>query len=109
MNKGAIILLVLILALTSSLLAMTADADARRGADFFQSQGCVNCHAVKGSGAGKAADLGRRLDRDYTPAGIAACSLISMPLATSKSRAKLSAASDSWKSSAAPNAMPSMV
>ncbi len=72
MNKAAFILLALILALTSSLLAMTTDADARRGVDFFQSQGCVNCHAVKGSGAGKAPDLGRRLDRDYTPAGIAA-------------------------------------
>jgi len=72
MNKAAFILLVLIMAVTPSLLAMIADADARRGADFFQSQGCVNCHAVKGSGAGKAPDLGRRLDRDYTPAGIAA-------------------------------------
>lgn len=72
MNKAAFILVVLIIAVMPSLLAMTADADARRGADFFQSQGCVNCHAVKGSGAGKAPDLGRRLDRDYTPAGIAA-------------------------------------
>jgi len=48
-----------------------ADADARRGAQLFQTQGCVNCHAVKGVGGGKAPDLGRRLDRDYTPAGIA--------------------------------------
>jgi len=49
-----------------------ADADARRGAEFFQAQGCVNCHALKGAGAQKAPDLGRRLDRNYTPAGIAA-------------------------------------
>jgi len=53
-------------------LAAWADADARRGADFFRTQGCVNCHALKGVGAQKAPDLGRRLDRDYTPAGIAA-------------------------------------
>ena len=49
-----------------------ADTDARRGAEFFQTQGCVNCHALKGAGPAKAPDLGRRLDRDYTPAGIAA-------------------------------------
>jgi mono/diheme cytochrome c family protein len=72
MNKAIFLLLVMILAAASSLFAVTADADARRGADFFQAQGCVNCHAVKGSGVGKAPDLGRRLDRDYTPAGIAA-------------------------------------
>lgn len=70
-NKAIFILVVLALAATPSLFAMTADADARLGADFFQSQGCVNCH-VKGAGGGKAPDLGRRLDRDYTPAGIAA-------------------------------------
>jgi len=70
-HKAGFIVAALVLARTPSLLALTADADARRGADFFQSQGCVNCH-VKGVSAGKAPDLGRRLDRDYTPAGIAA-------------------------------------
>lgn len=53
-------------------LAAWADADARSGADFFKTQGCENCHALKGVGAQKAPDLGRRLDRDYTPAGITA-------------------------------------
>ncbi len=53
-------------------VAAWANADARRGADFFREQGCVNCHALKGVGAQKAPDLGRRLDRNYTPAGIAA-------------------------------------
>ena len=52
--------------------AAWADADARAGADFFQAQQCVTCHSVKGQGANKAPDLGRRFDRDYTPAGIAA-------------------------------------
>jgi mono/diheme cytochrome c family protein len=56
----------------ASALAAPMDADARRGAAFFQTQGCVTCHALKGVGTGKAPDLGRRLDRDYTPAGIAA-------------------------------------
>jgi cytochrome c2 len=72
MQKATFLVLVLLAAMASSLFAFTADADARRGADFFQAQGCVNCHSVKGAGAGKAPDLGQRFDRDYTPAGIAA-------------------------------------
>lgn len=63
----------LALALSTWLAAAAwADADARRGADFFRTQGCVNCHALKGAGGQKGPDLGQRLDRDYTPAGIAA-------------------------------------
>jgi len=46
-------------------------ADARRGAEFFRTQFCVNCHAVAGEGGNKAPDLGQRYDRNYTPAGIA--------------------------------------
>ena len=51
------------------------EADARRGAEFFVDQKCNTCHAVGGSvssqGTGAAPNLGTRLDRDYTPAGIA--------------------------------------
>src|SRR5579871_2223335 len=68
-KMGAIRLILPVAAMGWSLWA---DADARHGADFFRTQGCENCHAVKGAGAAKAPDLGRRLDRDYTPAGIAA-------------------------------------
>ncbi len=53
------------------LLASTAagfDADAKRGSEFFEKQGCKNCHQ---SGGGRM-DLTRTLDRDYTPAGITA-------------------------------------
>jgi mono/diheme cytochrome c family protein len=47
--------------------AAIAEADARRGAEFFARQQCTACHT-----AGSAApDLSRRLDRGYTPAGIA--------------------------------------
>jgi mono/diheme cytochrome c family protein len=53
-------------------VAASIDVDARRGADLFQAQGCINCHLGKDAGRGKAPDLGRRLDRNYTPAGIAA-------------------------------------
>ncbi len=46
-------------------------ADSKRGAAIFTSQMCTNCHSVAGHGGTSAPDLGRRLDRDYTPAGIA--------------------------------------
>ena len=66
----------LVLVIFSSIVTLNPaapmKADARRGAHFFQSQGCVNCHSIKGAGQGNAPDLGRRLDRNYTPAGIAA-------------------------------------
>ena len=32
---------------------------------------CTSCHSVAGRGGTSAPDLGRRFDRDYTPAGIA--------------------------------------
>ena len=63
---------IVIFAAAANAPAASMDVDANRGADFFQAQGCVNCHALKGSGPSKAPDLGRRLDRNYTPAGIAA-------------------------------------
>jgi cytochrome c2 len=53
-------------------LAATLDGDAHRGAAFFRTQMCINCHALKGEGGHDAPDLGRRYDRAYTPAGIAA-------------------------------------
>src|SRR5215471_12892113 len=72
MSKAVWIRTILIIGVMPTIVANAADADARRGSDFFQAQGCINCHTMKGSGPGKAPDLGRRLDRDYTPAGIAA-------------------------------------
>jgi len=58
--------------LTIAVSGASMDFDARRGADFFKTQMCVSCHGVKGLSEGRAPDLGRRLDRSYTPAGIAA-------------------------------------
>lgn len=50
-------------------------ADAKRGAGFFEKQKCNTCHSVAGgmrSGPGGGApDLAVRLNRDYTPAGVA--------------------------------------
>ena len=53
------------------LFGAAIEADARRGAEFFQSQLCTNCHSIRGTGGHSAPDLARRLDRSYTPAGIA--------------------------------------
>lgn len=57
-------------------LFVSLDADAKRGAELFQTQRCNECHAVQGVGTKPSAlnaapDLGRRLDRDYSPAGLA--------------------------------------
>src|SRR5690242_1898656 len=47
------------------------EADSQRGAKLFTEQQCIKCHTVGDSPTVNAMDLGRRLDRDYTPAGIA--------------------------------------
>jgi cytochrome c551/c552 len=46
-------------------------ADSKRGAMIFAAQMCMNCHPIAGRGVGSAPDLGRRFDRDYTPAAVA--------------------------------------
>ncbi len=58
---------VLWLAALAAAVLSAAEADARRGAEFFATQGCKDCHT-----GGRAPDLTRVLDRDYTPAGITA-------------------------------------
>jgi cytochrome c2 len=60
------------IAISQTLSAASFEADSKRGAALFREQMCTNCHAVAGEGARSAApDLGRRFDRNYTPAGIA--------------------------------------
>src|SRR5579859_2854430 len=58
-------------------LAVTAAAapsisvDSQRGERLFQSEGCIQCHSIGGKGGKLAPDLGRRMDRNYTPAMLA--------------------------------------
>jgi mono/diheme cytochrome c family protein len=64
-----------VLAISCALSARpVVEADARRGAEFFETQHCNTCHsvgqAVQAKQPGSAPDLARRLDRDYTPAGL---------------------------------------
>ena len=59
------------LAALSALAANMVPGDAQRGEKFFESQGCVKCHSIKGKGGTSAPDLGRRIDRDFTPSQMA--------------------------------------
>src|SRR5580698_8121942 len=50
----------------------TVAADSARGAELFETLSCIQCHSVNGKGGKIAPDLGRHLDRDFTPAALAA-------------------------------------
>jgi len=56
----------------ASLYAATLAADSVRGAELFTTLSCVQCHSVNGKGGTAAPDLGSRVDRDFTPASLAA-------------------------------------
>ena len=45
--------------------------DSQRGEQLFQSEGCIQCHSIEGKGGKTAPDLGKRIDRNYTPALLA--------------------------------------
>jgi len=47
-------------------------ADSERGAALFESLHCVTCHSVQSKGGRVGADLGRLVDRNFTPASLAA-------------------------------------
>jgi mono/diheme cytochrome c family protein len=65
-------LVVLFLFAAGSLHAAVVAADSERGADLFTALSCVQCHSVNGKGGTVAPDLGSRVDRDFTPATLAA-------------------------------------
>jgi mono/diheme cytochrome c family protein len=66
---------------TSRMLALTLAAaavaaaqlrvDSQRGERLFQTESCVECHSIEGKGGKTAPDLGKRIDRNYTPALLA--------------------------------------
>ncbi len=60
--------------LVSALAARAAGftADSARGARLFERFACIQCHSVNGTGGTSAPDLGRMLDRAFTPASLAA-------------------------------------
>jgi mono/diheme cytochrome c family protein len=56
----------------ATLQGAALSADSIRGAQVFDEQGCVQCHALKGVGARIGPDLGLVADRGFTPATMAA-------------------------------------
>ena len=63
--------LVAIASLASATGAPLASVDSARGQLLFQSEGCVQCHSIDGKGGKIGPDLGKRIDRNYTPALLA--------------------------------------
>ena len=57
-----------LLATSAARAAGVPAGDAQAGARLFETQRCIQCHSVNGRGGKLAADLGQRIDRDYTPA-----------------------------------------
>ena len=61
-----------LLPLTMAVGAVLPSADSQRGEKIFQKQGCVRCHSVQGKGTSTVGpDLGRIVDRNFTPALLA--------------------------------------
>ena len=58
-------------ALNAATLPGVLPMDSARGDQVFLSQGCVQCHRLNGMGGMTAPDLGKVLDRAYTPALLA--------------------------------------
>lgn len=56
----------------SAAYAATIAADSNRGAALFESLSCIQCHSVNGRGGTVAPDLGKLVDRSFTPASLAA-------------------------------------
>ncbi len=47
-------------------------ADSTRGAHLFETLSCTQCHSINGKGGTKGPDLGRPVNRNFTPATLAA-------------------------------------
>jgi cytochrome c551/c552 len=63
---------ILFLLAAAAAQAAVVAADSARGAALFESLACVRCHSVNGKGGRIAADFGRVVDRNFTPASLAA-------------------------------------
>ena len=57
--------------LVSAASAATIAMDSKRGEAVFASESCIHCHAINGRGGHTAPDLGRAIDRNFTPAALA--------------------------------------
>jgi cytochrome c2 len=64
----------IVLLLSTALAGQAADylADSERGRKLFDALSCIQCHSVNGAGGSVGPDLGRMVDRAFTPATLAA-------------------------------------
>ncbi len=58
--------------MSAGLQAASTAADSTRGAKLFETLACVQCHGINGKGGTNGPDLGRMVDRNFTPASLAA-------------------------------------
>ena len=58
--------------MAAGLEGATGAADSARGARLFETLACVECHSLNGKGGTAGPDLGRLVDRNFTPASLAA-------------------------------------
>lgn len=63
------VILVLFTLATAS--AATVAMDSGRGQRVFETESCIQCHAINGKGGRVAPDLGRAIDRNFSPASLA--------------------------------------
>jgi mono/diheme cytochrome c family protein len=59
-----------VLAASTCARAATLAIDSSRGETLFETLACVECHSVNGKGGRIAPDLGRVVDRNFTPAAL---------------------------------------
>lgn len=81
-------LLVLAIVPACAMLAQPLPADSVRGERLFESEHCIECHAVNGIGGHTAPDLGRALDRDFSSAKLASTMWNHAPTMWSAMRAR---------------------
>jgi mono/diheme cytochrome c family protein len=51
--------------------AVEVAGNSTRGAKLFETERCVQCHSINGQGGKVGPDLGKIIDRNFTPAGLA--------------------------------------